>query len=102
MTAPKATVRRRRRDPVDDIPADLAAWFSGEPRPEGEPEIPWSALVFPDFALLHERWRAWKKSNPGAKPPAGYVRLDAPDKPKTEHQIQLLAAARKIARRGRR
>ena len=102
MTAPKATIRRRRRDPADDIPADLAAWFAGEPRPEGEPATPWSALVFPDYVLLAERWRAWKKANPAAKPPAGFERLDAPDNPLTEHQTQVLAAARKIARRGRR
>jgi hypothetical protein len=69
VTAPKSTLRRRRLIPGGRIPDDLVRWFSGiDP-------MPWSALLWPDNELLADRWRAWLKDHPGAKPPEGLSNL---------------------------
>lgn len=39
---------------------------------------PWCALIYPDSALLQDRWRAWKRGKGRVKPPVGYEWLDAP------------------------
>ena len=67
MTEPKG-MHRRRRSTQDDIPADLAEWFAGD-RTDG---TPWSALLYPDYMLLRERWKAWSRGRTRAKPPARF------------------------------
>jgi hypothetical protein len=94
MTTP---IRRRKKSDDADLPADLLAWFQGEPRDRAGP--PWSALIFPDCELLRERWQRFAAANPGACPPPGYERLAEPEGPLSEHQRQVRAAARQMARR---
>lgn len=65
------------------------------------PRPPWSALLWPDFALLPERWRAWKAEHPKATPPAGYTWLDDPASPQ-HPPAWLLEQAHACANRGRR
>lgn len=72
MTDP-AVFRRRRRERPDEVSADLAAWFAGETS-----STPWEALLPGDYELLPARWRAWSKTRPGARPPAGYAWIAAP------------------------
>jgi hypothetical protein len=67
MTDPKG-IRRRRRETQDATPRDLAAWFAGEPT-DG---TPWSAMLYPDYVLLRERWAAWSAGRRGVIPPKGY------------------------------
>ena len=93
MTTP---IRRRRRQAADDIPADLAAWFAGEPRPPEKPDIPWSALIVPDYVLLGERWQAWKAAHPDAKPPAGFEDLDDRDSKHYRHPTWQIEQAHKM------
>lgn len=71
MTAPKSTLRTRRRVArAGEIPEDLRAWFAGELE-----SPPWSALLSPDYELLPERWRAWQAQHPGAPMPDGLAAL---------------------------
>jgi hypothetical protein len=60
------------------VPPELADWFAGKPRPEGATDIPWSALLYPDHLLLYERWAAWSKEHPGARPPKGFEEIAKP------------------------
>ena len=78
MTEPRGMRRRRRTDAGSGVPADVAAWFAGEPRKEGANEVPWNALVYPGYMLLREWWEAWSKDRPGAKPPPGYEEIAEP------------------------
>lgn len=65
---------------------------------------PWSALIYPDSVLLHERWAAWKAQHPHAVPPPGYERIaEAP--PERIHGMsyqEAVAQARACLLRGRR
>ena len=99
MTDPRGTRRRRRSRGADDVPRDLREWFAGEPR--ADTSTPWLALIFPDYVVLPERWRAWKAEHPEGKPPAGWEWLDDPEAP--EHPpAWLLAEAHKTMARPRR
>lgn len=95
MTDPKGTRRRRRTD-ANRIPADLAEWFAGEPRPPGKSSVPWSALIYPEHLLLADRWAIWKEAHPGSKPPAGFEWLDNPPE-LSGHARALQDAARRKA-----
>lgn len=100
MTAPKSTLRQRRRTGAENLPRELVAWFEGEPRRADQSSVPWAALVFPDYALLPERWLLWKAAHPDARPPAGFEWLD---NPKSDHHppAWLVTEAQKCARRGK-
>jgi hypothetical protein len=98
MTAPKSTLRSRRRTTIENLPRTLVAWFAGEPRPDGRSSVPWSALAFPDWCFLPERWQIWKALHPGACPPAGFEWLDDPGSPQHPTAWQL-EQARKVAER---
>ena len=65
MTAPKSTLRPRRRTTAENLPRKLAEWFAGERTASG---IPCAALVYPDYVLLPERWEIWKDAHPDARP----------------------------------
>jgi len=76
VTAPKSTLRRRRKSGIDGLPATLREWFAGD-----RTKTPWAAMAFPGYALLPERWLAWKDEHPDAAPPAGYEWLNDPASP---------------------
>jgi hypothetical protein len=76
MTAPRRILRPARRTGGDGLPPDLVAWFSG-----ATDAVPWSADLYPDHVLLPERWRAWKREHPDARPPRGWAWLDDPESP---------------------
>lgn len=61
--------------------------------------VPWSALIYPDYLLLHERWIAWKAEHPDARPPAGHEYIE---KPPVGHEAQLAEQARQMVNLGRR
>jgi hypothetical protein len=64
------------------------------------PSQPWSALIYPDYVLLPERWVMWKEAHPDAKPPAGYEWIADPNS--SQHPpAWLLAEARRCANRSR-
>lgn len=101
MTAAKSTYRRRRKSAADSVPADLADWFAGnrEPGP-AKSLVPWTALIYPDYPLLSERWCAWSADNPGVPPPAGWEWLAEPTS--TRHSPpHLVALAKSLIRRVR-
>ena len=77
-----------------------ALGLSVEPR---QPSPPWSALLYPDYVLLRERWQAWAADHPGAKPPAGYERIGKPPPENMDGvpYAEAVAQARKLARRGK-
>jgi len=103
MTARKSTLRPRRRTSAESLPRDLADWFAGEPRREDQSALPWSALVYPDYMLLRERWQIWKAAHPAAKPPAGFEWIAEPP-PELAHGTpwdEAVAQARKCAQRGK-
>jgi len=102
MTAPKNALRQRRHSTAEDLPRQLAAWFEGQSRTEDQSKVPWSALVFPDYVLLPERWEIWKAAHPDAKPPAGYEWLNDPNSEGYRQPDWLLEQARRCANRGRR
>ena len=65
MTAPKATVRRRRlRSDTGTIPQHVAAWFAGQHEP-----TPWEALLPDEQGKVPIWWRKWLSEHPGAMPP---------------------------------
>ena len=78
MTEPRGLRRRRRPTDGSDIPQEIADWFAGKPRPDGKPEVPWAAILWPEYMLLRERWAAWVKDHPGAKPPQGFEEIAEP------------------------
>jgi hypothetical protein len=92
-----AAIRRRKRPAEDDLPADLLAWFRGDPRDRTGP--PWSALIFPDCDLLRDRWKVFAAANPGAKPPPGFEYIAEPEPPLSAHQQQVRDIARALARK---
>ncbi len=72
MTAPKSTLRTRRRVArADHVPIALRRWFDGT-----DQSPPWEALLPGDAELLPERWAAWKALHPDARPPADFEWLD--------------------------
>lgn len=97
MTERKGTTRPRRTTAAAGIPAELSAWFAGETS-----EAPWSALVYPDDALLHERWQQWQADHPNARPPAGWEWIGGPPPERLNGlpYAQALAEARACHRRG--
>lgn len=74
MTDARRVVRARRRAGTDGLPQDLRAWFAGE-RTEG---APWSALIYPDYMFLRERWKVWLRAHPKAQPPSGFEWIAEP------------------------
>lgn len=96
MTAPRSTLRQRRRSTADNLPRALADWFEGVPRGPDQSSVPWLALIYPDYVLLPERWLIWKAAHPGAHPPVGYEWLDDPTSPRHSPEW-LLIDARKCA-----
>jgi len=64
------------------------------------PSPPWSAKAWPGYALLPERWAAWKREHPDAHPPIGYAWLDDPNA-RQQPPSWLVSEARKCARRGK-
>jgi hypothetical protein len=101
MTTQAKGLRRRRRSNVNGLPEDLVAWFRGDARPEGKQGAPWSALIYPDYYLLPERWRIWKATHPRARPPAGWEWIDI-DPPFRGHAAEIAAnlALRYLGRGG--
>lgn len=103
MTAPKSTLRPRRRTGPEILPDDLVAWFEGK-----QSSPPWCALLPGpnDGELLPQRWRAWKTSNQGARPPVGYEWLDDQCHPRRAalgiHETLKEMNMETAARRGRR
>lgn len=98
MTAPKSTLRQRRRTTVENLPGELVAWFEGEPRRADQSSVPWSALIFPDYALLPARWLIWRAEHPDASPPVGHEWLDDPASPR-HPTAELVTQAERIVRR---
>ena len=97
MTDATSVRRRRRNSGTDSLPRDLREWFEGEREPsKSRTLVPWSALIYPDYVLLPERWLAWKAEHPKAKPPTGYEWLDDPTS-KRHPAKWLLEPARRCA-----
>lgn len=94
MTQAKAMTRKRRTVSAIQIPKELAAWFAGEPRPATKSPVPWSAMIYPDYLLLADRWAAWKAENPGARPPTGWEDRCEPKAEPKGHELELREAAR--------
>ena len=94
MTQAKAMTRKRRTAGISQIPKALAAWFAGEARPANSSPVPWSALAYPDYLLLPDRWAAWKAANPCARPPAGWEDRCEPKTGPKGHELELLLQAR--------
>jgi hypothetical protein len=100
MTQARGLRRGRRASSINGIPQDLQDWFAGEPRPAGKSSIPWSALIVPDWALLPERWEAWREQHPDASPPEGFEWLDDPTS-KAQPRPEYIVEARKMMARRR-
>lgn len=67
MTAPRSTLRTRRRVArAGEIPDELLQWFAGELE-----SPPWTALLPPDYEKLPGRWAEWLRTHPNARIPAG-------------------------------
>ena len=93
MTEAKSA-RRRRRTNTGSLPREWADWFSGAPRPPNR-EMPWMVMAFPGWALLPERWAAWKAEHPDAVAPTSHAWLDDPDDPRQRVRPQVLVGARR-------
>lgn len=98
MTAAKSTLRKRRSTTVENLPRALVEWFEGQPRRADQSSVPWLALIWPDYALLGERWLIWKAVHPDARPPLGWEWLDDP-KSARHPPAWLLEQAHKCASR---
>lgn len=85
------TIYRTRRRSGSALPAAIRAWFAGERRST------FYRSTWPHALLLWDYWRAYADEHPGARPPQGFERLEAPP-PERLHGLpfaELVAEARR-------